>query len=92
MAQRVGPVPCLDLAVAAMRSATAELEKKSLTSAGGLEETALAELLKARQNLRQMLSESSSSSSCRQVDSQQRQKMRPQQQAKERPKQDQKKE
>lgn len=74
-----------------MQSATAELEKKSLASAGGLEETALAELIKARQNLRQMLSESSSSSSCRQVDSQQREKMRPPQQAKEQPKPDQNK-
>jgi hypothetical protein len=79
LAQRVGPVRCLELAAAAMRSATAELEQQHLTNASGLEETALAELIKARQNLRQMLSESSSSSSCRQVDNQQRQQLRPQQ-------------
>src|SRR5215469_16870024 len=60
-----------------MQSATAALGKLNLEAARKLEETALANLIKARQNIRQFLSQSSScASACRKFDQQQRQKLR----------------
>ncbi len=74
--ERAGPVPCLHEAQAAMESATAALEKQQVRPAGSFEETALAGLIKARQNLRQFLSNSQSASACRKFDAQQQQKLR----------------
>src|SRR5215469_16945545 len=60
-----------------MQSATAALGKLNLEAARKLEETALADLIKARKNIRQFLSQSSScASACRKFDQQQRQKLR----------------
>jgi hypothetical protein len=73
---RAGPVPCLREAVSAMRSATEALSRPQLTPARGFEETALADLIKARANIRKFLSQSSSASACRKFDQQQRQKLR----------------
>lgn len=73
-----GPVPCLHDALDAMRSATDALAKRELTPARGFEETALANLIKARKNIRQFLSPSSScASATRKFDQKQRQKLRP---------------
>jgi hypothetical protein len=74
--QRAGPVPCLHEAQEAMQCATASLEQQQVKPAGGFEETALASLIKARQNLRQFLSDSQSASACRKFDQQQQQKLR----------------
>lgn len=83
---RFGPVPCLHEAEQAMTEAVAELDQAKVKTGGELEESALAGLIKARQNMRQLLSQSSScASECRKFDSQQRQKLRP-------PKKDQKQE
>jgi hypothetical protein len=74
---RAGPVPCLHDSINAMQLATTALAKLQLTPARGFEETALANLIKARQNIRQFLSQSSScASACRKFDQQQRQKLR----------------
>lgn len=73
---RAGPVPCLHEAISAMQSATAALAQRQLTPARGFEETALVNLIKARKNIRQFLSQSSSASACRKFDQQQRQKLR----------------
>jgi hypothetical protein len=74
---RAGPVPCLREAVSATRSATEALTRQQLTPARGFEDTALANLIKARKNIRQFLSRSSScASACRKFDQQQRQKLR----------------
>ncbi len=75
--QRAGPVPCLHDAQDAMQAAVAALEHGGLKEAGGSEEAALADLIKARQNLRKFLSrQSSSASACRKFDNQQQQKLR----------------
>ncbi len=73
---RAGPVPCLHEAISAMQSATTALARQQLTPARGFEETALVNLIKARKNIRQFLSQSSSASACRKFDQQQRQKLR----------------
>jgi hypothetical protein len=59
-----------------MEAAVANLGQKKMQTACDQEETALAGLIKARQNLRQLLSQSSSASECRKFDSQQKQKLR----------------
>jgi hypothetical protein len=85
--QRAGPVPCLHEAQDAMQSAAESLEQKDLKAAGGSEEAALAGLIKARQNIRKFLSQSSScDSACRKFDQDQKQKIRkpPQEDKKER--------
>jgi DNA repair exonuclease SbcCD ATPase subunit len=75
--KRAGPVPCLHDAIDAMQLAVAALTKQQLAPARGYEETALANLIKARQNIRQFLSQKSScASACRKFDQQQRQKLR----------------
>ena len=73
---QAGPVSCLREAVSAMRSATEALARQQLTPARGFEETALANLIKARANIRKFLSQSSSASACRKFDQEQRQKLR----------------
>jgi len=75
--ERAGPVPCLHEAQEAMEQAVAALEKQQVRPAGGFEEAALVGLIKARQNLRQFLSQNSNSASdCRKFDAQQQQKLR----------------
>ncbi len=75
--ERAGPVPCLHEAQVAMEAAAAALEKQQVKPAGGLEEAALAGLIKARQNLRQFLSPNSEcTSACRKFDNKQEQKLR----------------
>ncbi len=76
--QRFGPIPCLHEAQEAMQSAVAALDEQKIKPAAGFEETALAGLIKARQNLRQILKNGSSSSAseCRRYDAQQKQKLR----------------
>ncbi len=73
-----GPVSALEDAVAAMQSATAALEKKDIRTARPREEAALKGLIAARQNLRKLLKQSTSSqaSACRKFDRQQSQKLR----------------
>jgi hypothetical protein len=73
---RFGPVPCLHEAGEAMESAISALGQKKMQSACDHEETALANLIKARQNLRRLLSQNSSASECRKFDSQEKQKLR----------------
>ena len=73
---RFGPIPCLREAREAMTAATFALEQSRAKSAQESEEAALAALLKARQNIRQLLNESQSASACRKFDQQQKQKLR----------------
>jgi hypothetical protein len=74
--QRFGPVPCLHEAHDAMELATTALDQKDVKAGSASEEAALAGLIKARQNLRQFLKDSSSASACRKFDAQQKQKLR----------------
>jgi len=73
-----GPMPALDKAISAMRSATASLTAKELPSARSHEEAALKGLISVRQNIRKLLKQSSSSqaSACRKFDRQQAQRIR----------------
>jgi hypothetical protein len=72
-----GPIPVLHEAIEAMESAATNLDNRLVKPAKGFEEAAVAALIKARQNLRKLLSrESSSSSSARNFDRQQKQKLR----------------
>jgi hypothetical protein len=74
---RAGPVPCLHEAISAMRSATEALVRQHLSPARGFEESALANLIKARANIRKFLARNSNSASaCRKFDQEQRQKLR----------------
>jgi DNA repair exonuclease SbcCD ATPase subunit len=77
--QRFGPLPCLHQAVEAMQGAAAALDEKNAKSGRDSEGVALANLIKARQNIRKLLSQSSSSSAsaCRKFDQEQKQKLRP---------------
>jgi|GEM_PF-3075913 len=76
---RFGPLPCLHEAQDAMEAAAAALDQKNATTGRDQEGTALAGLIKARQNIRKLLSQSSSSSAsqCRKFDQEQNQKLRP---------------
>jgi len=86
LAARFGHVSPLEEAAQAMRMATVALAEKDLASAVPLEQTALASLIRARQNLRKLLSQSSSSGQCRKFDRQQEQKLRKPPTAEEKPK------
>lgn len=77
LAARGQSVAPLQVATAAMQEATTQLAASEWTGALTAEQRALAALVQARQNIRQMLAQSNSSSSaCRSFDRQQRQKMR----------------
>ena len=78
MAKLAGPIPALDEAVVAMQSAQTSLAVKDLGAARSLEDAALKGLIAARQNLRKMMKQNSSSqaSACRKFDRQQAQKLR----------------
>jgi hypothetical protein len=74
--QRFGPVPCLHEAEEAMKAAATALGQNQAKKGGEHEGTALAGLIKARKNLRQLLSDSKCASQCRKFDTQQQQKLR----------------
>ena len=76
MEAKFGPIPSLHDALAAMRVAATALEKPDLPTAFPAEEKALTGLIKARKNLRKLLSEKSSASACRKIDQQQTLKVR----------------
>ncbi|MGH7138838.1 MAG: DUF4175 family protein, partial [Pirellulales bacterium] len=75
---KVGPVPILDDAVFAMGQAVERLSQRSIDEAVEYEQQALADLLEARENLRQILknSKSQQASNCRKFDREFRQKLR----------------
>ena len=74
----VGQIAALDEAVSAMRSATLSLDAKELPRARSHEEAALKWLIRARENLRRLLSQrnSSEASAARKFDREQVQKLR----------------
>ena len=78
LAAIAGPIPSLEEAVTAMRSATEALTAKDIKSARPREEAALRGLIAARQNLRKLLrlSQSSCASACRSFDAKQFQRIR----------------
>lgn len=78
MSQRGGPMPQLDAAIQSMESAVGALAEPHLPRAVAAEQQALAALIRARENVRKLLSQTSSSSAsaCRNFDRQQRQKLR----------------
>ncbi len=77
--QRGAEVPPLEQAIVEMQGAVDALRAGLLEVGQAMEESALASLIEARQNLRQILnmSNSSQSSQCRTFDRQQQQKLRP---------------
>lgn len=77
-ASQYGDVQPLFDAADAMQAAVAALEQSDLEVGTAAEQSALASLIRARENLRKILKQSSSSSSsqCRSFDKQQRQKLR----------------
>lgn len=81
---RFGPIACLHVAQDAMRASLDELHQANVENASQDESIALQGLIKARQNLRQLLKQSSSSqaSACRKFDREQKQKLRTQEQKK----------
>lgn len=73
-----GPVPTLDAAVQAMKQAVEQLSRQEIDEAVDAEQAALAALVQARENLRQLLKNSNSqqASNCRKFDRQFQQKLR----------------
>lgn len=71
-----GPIPTLEDAVKQMKSAVKELEAGDIAAGEQAEQQALAALIKARENVRQKLNQSPSSSQCQKFDKAQRQKLR----------------
>lgn len=76
MAARNIDLPSLKQAVNEMSSAEKLLVDQNAAEALGAQQRGLEQLIRARQNMRQYLSQSSSSSQCRQVDQQQQDKLR----------------
>lgn len=78
LAARGAALPGLSDAVAQMQSALQAIDVPELSEAFKSEQQALASLIRARQNVRKMLSQSSSQSAaeCRKFDREQRQKLR----------------
>jgi hypothetical protein len=78
MAERGADVPSLKDAITSMNTAIDALKSPDLTKAVAAEQTALASLIRARENLRKLLNQSNSqtASAQRQFDRQQRQKLR----------------
>lgn len=78
IAQLAGPIPTLASAVVNMQAAVDALLTKQVTGAVGAEKQALADLIRARENVRKKLSQSNSqsASACRKFDREQRQKLR----------------
>ncbi len=79
MERRGMPVPSLGEAAGLMQQATDELASRGLKPAVEHQQGALAGLIKARQNLRKILTQSDSqtASDCRKFDAEQKQKLRP---------------
>ncbi len=78
VARMAGAVPALEKAVEEMQAATTALQSREVAKARPREEAALTGLIAARENLRKMLKQSSSSSAsaCRKFDRAQAQKLR----------------
>jgi hypothetical protein len=78
MAAFAGPIPALEEAVSAMKSAQTSLTAEDFAAARPLEEAAIKGLIAARQNVRKMMKQNGSSqaSACRKFDRQQSQKLR----------------
>jgi hypothetical protein len=77
LASEFGPISPLEDAARAMEMATVSLGSKELAASIPLEQSALTALIKARQNLRKLMSTSSSGGQCRKIDRQQlQQKLR----------------
>jgi hypothetical protein len=78
-AAQFGSVEPLQDAVAAMQAAVPQLQTRDLARGQKSEQAALVALIRARENMRQLLSMSASASpsQCRSFDRQQRQKLRP---------------
>jgi hypothetical protein len=68
LAQRFGPIECLDQAVESMHAAVSELEKKNVKPACDKEELALAQLIQARKNLRLLLVDPKTGGEAEQLD------------------------
>jgi hypothetical protein len=73
---RFGPIPTLHEAIAVMQKATTALAQVDVKAALPSEEAALAHLIKARMNLRKLLSNKSSAGLCRAIDRRQYLKLR----------------
>lgn len=71
-----GPIPTLQEAVEQMQDAVTSLNGAKLPEGVSAEQQALAALVKARENLRQKLNQSSCASECQKFDRQQEQKLR----------------
>lgn len=71
-----GPIPTLQEAVEQMQDAVTSLNGAKLPEGVSAEQQALAALVKARENLRQKLNQSSCASECQRFDRQQEQKLR----------------
>ena len=76
LASEFGTISPLDNATRSMESATVALDSKDLVKAVPVEQSALASLIQARQNLRKLMSNSKSAGQCRKLDRQQQQKLR----------------
>jgi hypothetical protein len=75
---RFGSLSCLHQAQDAMAAAATALDAKNAKDGKTFEATALADLIKARQNLRKLLSQGgSAATACRTFDHEQNQKLRP---------------
>jgi hypothetical protein len=76
LAAMAGPVQALELAAGSMRAAVGDLDRSQWKTAVEDQEAALNALIKARQNLKKLLSDSASARAARQFDRQQQQKLR----------------
>ena len=78
IAERADPIAALAKAVVDMQSAVAALGTRQMAQAVVAEQQALSDLIRARENVRQKLNQSSSqsASACRKFDREQRQKLR----------------
>lgn len=76
MEERFGPIPTLNEAFLAMKTATEHLRGRDARSAVPAEEAALAALIKSKRNLRKLLGDGQSASQCRSFDRSMQQKLR----------------
>ncbi len=77
LAREVSPIPALETAVSLMVLASGSLQEQDLASGATLEEGALADMILARQNLRKILKQGSSTAKqARQIDRQETQQLR----------------
>jgi Domain of unknown function (DUF4175) len=72
LASQFGPINPLDDAAKAMQAATVTLASKDFPASMPLEQSAMASLVKARQNLRKLMTTASTAGQCQKIDRQQR--------------------